>query len=426
MSKFFNYIFVTLVTICLGLPTFASETVGVVAYQASASPDGKQIVFTADYASPSSPLRLWVSDLVGTKMFQINTGGWISIAEEPAWSPIGPVIVFAGFDGTQSNIWSVSPDGSRLTQLTTNSLNNRQPAWSPDGSKIAFVSDRGGTNDIWVMNADGSNQRRLTTLGGEENRPNFSPDGQTVVFSVTANDKAKIMTVAIDGSNLKSITDGAFTDWNPSWGAKGIVLSSNRDTSVEGWKIYIVQPDGTGLMKLGDTRATDPVWTKDGNILYSDETSGTGALVAVSLLNVTTGKKTVITKQSGYFTNIHILPLTKKVHEINPNSKGKVKVAILSSRTFDAVKSVNQTTLGFGKSGSEKTLYKCSSNGKDVNKDGIPDLVCKFFIAGTGFSVGDTIANLKFLDLDGLPYQGVDSIRTVDQDDKDDLNDDVE
>lgn len=194
----------------MGLPVLASETVGVIAFQASPSPDGKQIVFAADYASPTSPLRLWVSDIASGKMSQINTGGGIIIAEEPAWSPIGSVIAFSGFDGTQSNLWAVGPDGSRLVQLTTNSLNNRQAAWSPDGSKIAFVSDRGGTNDIWIMNADGSNQRRLTTLGSDENRPSFSPDGLSVVFSATANDKAKIMTISIDGSNLKSITDGNF------------------------------------------------------------------------------------------------------------------------------------------------------------------------------------------------------------------------
>jgi hypothetical protein len=41
-------------------------------------------------------------------------------------------------------IYSVNPDGTGQTQLTTNPAEERDPAWSPDGRKIAFASKRDG------------------------------------------------------------------------------------------------------------------------------------------------------------------------------------------------------------------------------------------------------------------------------------------
>ena len=40
-----------------------------------------------------------------------------------------------------------SPDGTGLTQLTSDPADDFQPSWSPDGSTIAFVSDRGLGDD---------------------------------------------------------------------------------------------------------------------------------------------------------------------------------------------------------------------------------------------------------------------------------------
>jgi hypothetical protein len=74
---------------------------------------------------------------------------------------------------------------------------------------------------------------------------------------------------------------------------------------------------------------------------------------------------------------------------INSKSKGKIPVAILSSPTFDAVTQVDQTSLTFGRTGSEKSLAFCSGP-QDVNGDGLPDLVCYFDTSLTRFQGGDS------------------------------------
>lgn len=403
---------------------FSQETGGgVIAVAPSPSPDGSQVVFAADFSSPDSPLRLWIVNMDGSGLRRIPTSAYAKIDEEPSWSSTG-VIAFSSNDGNSSNIWTVAPDGTRLTQLTSGSQNNRMPTWFPDGSKIAFVSDRSGTNDIWIMNADGTNQRQLTALIGEENHPSFSPDGTAIVFSETVNETANLMIVNVDGTGLRTLTSGQYRDWNPTWGSRGIIFSSNRDLNSEHWKPWTIQPDGTGLRKLSDLLATDPVWTRDGNVLFSDELSDYGAAAAITLYNTNTGYKKIVVNRYGYTANVSIRPFHDP-HNVNLNSSGKLRVAILSSATFDALQKVDVTTVRFGHFGTENSLYKCYPKGKDVNGDGYPDLICRFYTSAAGFSANDTRGFVSFRDINGSLYQGNDTIRILPNgpDDPDDFQD---
>jgi tricorn protease-like protein len=63
-----------------------------------------------------------------------------------------------------AEIYRMNADGSHLTRLTNNSVDDTQPDWSPDGTKIAFMSGvhKGSNLEIYTMNADGSEQTRLT------------------------------------------------------------------------------------------------------------------------------------------------------------------------------------------------------------------------------------------------------------------------
>ena len=54
----------------------------------------------------------------------------------------------------------------------------------------------------------------------------------------------------------------------------------------------------------------------------------------------------------------------------------KVKVAILSSEEFDAGSQVDQESLTFGRTGYEPSLKRCRKRLRDVNRDGLDDLIC--------------------------------------------------
>jgi hypothetical protein len=98
-------------------------------------------------------------------------------------------------------------------------------------------------------------------------------------------------------------------------------------------------------------------------------------------------------------------------NSINPGSKGKIPVAILSSRTFNAVERIDSTSLTFGHMGDENSLAFCHT--EDVNVDGLSDLVCHFNTLSTGFIRGDTLGSLNGKTIDGILVGGTDSVSIV-------------
>ena len=99
-------------------------------------------------------------------------------------------------------------------------------------------------------------------------------------------------------------------------------------------------------------------------------------------------------------------------NSINRSSEGKIPVAILSSATFDA-REVDPATLTFGRTGNEESLAFCSRAPEDVNRDGLPDLVCHFNTPATSFVPGDAQGVLKGKTLKGAAIRGTDSVHIV-------------
>jgi hypothetical protein len=95
---------------------------------------------------------------------------------------------------------------------------------------------------------------------------------------------------------------------------------------------------------------------------------------------------------------------------VNPRSRGVVPVAIFGAHDFDAADiDVTSLTFGFG----DALPASASSQNRDVDADGFPDLFLHFRTAETGVEVGDTEACLSGVTLDGTPFSGCDTIRTV-------------
>ena len=100
-------------------------------------------------------------------------------------------------------------------------------------------------------------------------------------------------------------------------------------------------------------------------------------------------------------------------NKVNVRRKGKLRVAILSTASFDAPGAVDQLSLRFGRTGDEPSWESCDARGVDVNGDGLPDLLCRFSTAAAGFQAGDGQGVLKGRTLDGLAILGKDSVSVV-------------
>lgn len=195
-----------------------------------------------------------------------------------------PIVFDAGTDALVQvrHIYTVNPDGSGLTQLTSGQHSDRSPAWSADYRRIVFISNRhGGPHNVYSMNARGGNVKRLTNVDLPEQSPVISPDGTKIVYvREWLNGKTGIMTMDVDGSNEAAYVLSGFNrepTWSPD--SKQILFSSNMHStsgSDDDRDIYIINLNGSGLTRLTMHPAYDanPVWSPDGSKIFFESDRG--------------------------------------------------------------------------------------------------------------------------------------------------------
>ena len=59
-------------------------------------------------------------------------------------------------------ISAANADGTNVTRLTQNTVDDLDPVWSPDSVRIAFDSNRDGNFELYSMRFDGTDILRLT------------------------------------------------------------------------------------------------------------------------------------------------------------------------------------------------------------------------------------------------------------------------
>ncbi len=122
--------------------------------------------------------------------------------------------------------------------------------------------------------------------------------------------------------------------------------------------------------------------------------------------------------------SIDVKPRNPK-NNINPRSKGMVAVAVLGSDKFD-VTTIDVFSTRFGPDAAapitsradgedgDDEIDEDNAGFKDVNGDGIPDLVLHYRIKDSGIKCGDTMVVLTGKTKSGFMFSGADSIHTDD------------
>ena len=116
---------------------------------ASWSPDNAQVVYFSDRESFS--WDIWLMNADGSAQ-QNLTKGRVKFPKGPKFSPDGRRILFYGNDsepavdrrdGPDSELWIMDRDGSNLTQITSNDVDDENAVWGLNGIDVVYsVDDR--------------------------------------------------------------------------------------------------------------------------------------------------------------------------------------------------------------------------------------------------------------------------------------------
>ena len=229
-------------------------------------------------------------------------------------------IVFVSSRGPEgvSHIYSVNPDGSGETQLTSGDDEDSSPLPSPNGKLIAFSSKRTYAAkdafnwDLWVMRADGAALKRLTTRGRLAGRAAWSRDSKRITYSFGVK-RVSTWAINADGSGRKFVTRGYLpasspdgtkvvgerngriwisnaktralltkngvagegATWSPDSKRLAYVLYNNGSKSAT-YEIWVMNGDGTKQVRLTKNNYDDsqPSWAPDSSMLAFSSSPG--------------------------------------------------------------------------------------------------------------------------------------------------------
>jgi hypothetical protein len=212
----------------------------------------------------------------GSRLRQIRAPGR---PMDPAFSPLGRRIAFV----TNGQVWVMYSDGSGQRPVTSGTLPGRDPAWSPNGEQLVFAGGARGARDIYEVNADGFGLRRLTRKPVEETAPAWSVRGRIVFVRRTARGDGDLRTMSPAGGATGRLTHGKANDQDPAWSPDGRQLAFTRGTSARR-DVWRVGADGHHARRLTTLSqgASSPAWSPDGrSIAFSMGRAGRRALYVV-------------------------------------------------------------------------------------------------------------------------------------------------
>lgn len=268
---------ILLVAVLSGCGAPVDETIGRIAFQASASSPTQIMTMNGDGTSPQTIISdghdtsiRWDGRLIcfimqndiytirstGTGLFKVTdfgpgleireatvtkSGTRIAYVREVIGPTSMPEIHFVNSDGTDDilfltdgeqpawnmdatqlafvrgrDVWVVNSDGTGLLDLTNNGLGvrSKQPAFSPSNVQIAFVEEFTIAHPTPIIRILDLISNETTTLVENGSEPSYRPDGGRIAF-VRGGD---IYSVEWDGADIVQLTSGPSIDAHPSWG----------------------------------------------------------------------------------------------------------------------------------------------------------------------------------------------------------------
>jgi probable HAF family extracellular repeat protein len=291
----------------------------------------------------------------------------------------------------QSFAEAVSADG----QIVAGRTNTEGFRWT-EATGMTGLGDLGGSLPFPVSEAYGISADGLIIVGGARNAVDRDEafrcneiGGMEGLGILPIQDFNAAADASADGSIVVGLpgnfTGGEAFIWDENHGLRSLQSVLENDFNL----------DLTGWVLIAATAISD-----DGNIIVGFGTNPDGITEGwvVSLAD---------TPVPGTKVTIDIKPGSSK-NVINPRSRGGLWVAVLSSNDFDPLQ-IEIPTVRFGPDKAKVSNHRV----KDMNRDGLEDLLLRFLIPQTGIDCADRTASLTGKTFAAQEFSGTDVIKTV-------------
>jgi Tol biopolymer transport system component len=241
-------------------------------------PDGKTVIYEKVDFKPrpqNQKLYSWDPDwdYRHTDVFpMLSRDGKLVITEKAQNSSIA----IMNPDGSdRKRIFDVDSAGLDRTKVARGMAGAFAPSWSPDGQWIAFglgewfQERHTGKARIMRVRRDGAGVEALTDGSVHSGFPSYSADGKQIVYRAWGENNVGLHILNLEDRSTRVLTTAY--DNLPGWSPDGSRILFTRRVDAVNFDIYTIRPDGSDLLRLTTSRATDghAVWTADGRIMWN-------------------------------------------------------------------------------------------------------------------------------------------------------------
>lgn len=207
-------------------------------------------------------------------------------------------IVMVGRTDRHRELFMVDPDGSNLTQLTSDRNTSVRPRFGSNPRQLTYTGYLQGFPDVYLVDLESGDRRAISRSSGLNTGGQISPNGQEVALILSKDGNPELYVMQLGSGRLTRLTNTPqANEASPSWSPDGreIVYVSDQTGRPQ---LYIISRTG-GAPRRITTRGSEnvsPGWGENGLIAY---TTRIGRQYQVAIMDPRSGEVRNISDPAG-------------------------------------------------------------------------------------------------------------------------------